>query len=199
MGDLFNRQTGLLHDVRDREAKRREAVERCSTGPASTIALDEGRSMFWALRIRSALLVGNFAACRDLVDQSEREATAADRLLICTTCEMRQVRADQCRACGGSLIVPPVRPEELPIADTSIDYRTVNTLEERGVFYVSELLELTDADLLGIPNFGDKTLAHVDAALIALGLSTRDDRTGELISLRRARSASVEQTEDPTK
>jgi DNA-directed RNA polymerase subunit alpha len=48
--------------------------------------------------------------------------------------------------------------------------RTTNCLEERGIFTVHDLLHCTREDLLGISNFGEKTLEEVYKALAGIGL-----------------------------
>jgi DNA-directed RNA polymerase subunit alpha len=47
--------------------------------------------------------------------------------------------------------------------------RTTNCLEERGIFTVEDLLNCTRDDLLGISNFGEKTLEEVYGALEKVG------------------------------
>ena len=47
--------------------------------------------------------------------------------------------------------------------------RTTNCLEERGIFTVRDLLNSTPDQLLGIANFGEKTLEEVYKALEKFG------------------------------
>ena len=58
---------------------------------------------------------------------------------------------------------------ELSTAEIGLSVRTVNCLEERGVFTVRDLLHCTKDDLLGIANFGEKTLEEVFKALEEIG------------------------------
>jgi DNA-directed RNA polymerase subunit alpha len=58
---------------------------------------------------------------------------------------------------------------ELSTAEIGLTVRTTNCLEERGVFTVRDLLNCTREDLLGITNFGEKTLEEVYQALEAIG------------------------------
>ncbi len=58
---------------------------------------------------------------------------------------------------------------ELSTAEIGLTVRTTNCLEERGIFTVKDLLHCTRADLLGISNFGEKTLEEVYGALAKIG------------------------------
>ncbi|MCD4728353.1 MAG: DNA-directed RNA polymerase subunit alpha [Pirellulales bacterium] len=58
---------------------------------------------------------------------------------------------------------------EMSTAEIGLSVRTTNCLEERGVFTVNDLLHCTRDDLLGISNFGEKTLEEVYLALDAIG------------------------------
>jgi DNA-directed RNA polymerase subunit alpha len=54
---------------------------------------------------------------------------------------------------------------EMSTAEIGLSVRTTNCLEERGIFTVADLLNCTREDLLGISNFGEKTLEEVYKAL----------------------------------
>jgi DNA-directed RNA polymerase subunit alpha len=58
---------------------------------------------------------------------------------------------------------------EMSTAEIGLTVRTTNCLEERGIFTVQDLLNCTPADLLGISNFGEKTLEEVYKALASIG------------------------------
>jgi DNA-directed RNA polymerase subunit alpha len=58
---------------------------------------------------------------------------------------------------------------ELSTAEIGLTVRTTNCLEERGIFTVRDLLNCTREDLLGISNFGEKTLEEVYVALEGIG------------------------------
>jgi DNA-directed RNA polymerase subunit alpha len=60
---------------------------------------------------------------------------------------------------------------EMSTAEIGLTVRTVNCLEEHGVFTVKDLLECTPEKLLSFPNFGEKTLDEVYQALAAIGFS----------------------------
>ena len=54
-------------------------------------------------------------------------------------------------------------------AEIGLSVRTTNCLEERGIFTVKDLVNCTREDLLGISNFGEKTLDEVFLALESIG------------------------------
>ncbi len=58
---------------------------------------------------------------------------------------------------------------DLSIAEMGLSVRTTNCLEETGIFTVRDLLNSTPRKLLGISNFGEKTLDEVYSSLEALG------------------------------
>jgi DNA-directed RNA polymerase subunit alpha len=62
---------------------------------------------------------------------------------------------------------------EMSTAEIGLSVRTTNCLEERGIFTVNDLLNCTREDLLGISNFGEKTLEEVYKALEAIGFCRR--------------------------
>ncbi len=62
---------------------------------------------------------------------------------------------------------------EMSTAEIGLSVRTTNCLEERGVFTVQDLLHCTRDDLLGISNFGEKTLEEVYSALEGIGFLRR--------------------------
>lgn len=58
---------------------------------------------------------------------------------------------------------------EMSTAEIGLTVRTTNCLEEKGIFTVNDLLHCTRDDLLGISNFGEKTLEEVYKALDKIG------------------------------
>ncbi len=54
-------------------------------------------------------------------------------------------------------------------AEIGLSVRTTNCLDEHGISTVEELLNCHRADLLAIPNFGEKTLEEVYVALEKIG------------------------------
>ena len=58
-------------------------------------------------------------------------------------------------------------------AEIGLSVRTTNCLEERGIFTVEDLLRSKPEDLLGISNFGEKTLEEVYKSLESVGFVRR--------------------------
>ena len=65
---------------------------------------------------------------------------------------------------------------DLSMAEIGLSVRTTNCLDEQGISTVGELLKCTRADLLSIPNFGEKTLEEVFNALEKLGFVRAEKR-----------------------
>lgn len=58
---------------------------------------------------------------------------------------------------------------DLSIAEMGLSVRTTNCLEETGILTVRDLLHASPRRLLGISNFGEKTLEEVYESLETLG------------------------------
>jgi DNA-directed RNA polymerase subunit alpha len=58
---------------------------------------------------------------------------------------------------------------ELSLAEVDLVVRTVNCLEDEGIFTVQDLLNCTPERLLEIPNLGEKTLETIYEALEKIG------------------------------
>src|SRR5882672_9177380 len=58
---------------------------------------------------------------------------------------------------------------EMSTAEIGLTVRTTNCLEEKGIFTVRDLLSSTPDELLGIANFGEKTLEEVYKSLEKFG------------------------------
>jgi len=82
---------------------------------------------------------------------------------------------------------PDARIEEL---DFSV--RTYNCLKKADVLTIGELVQLTEADLMNVRNFGKKSLGEVKEKLAQLGLSLRKGAEGSAIIL----GSSAEEDED---
>lgn len=65
---------------------------------------------------------------------------------------------------------------DMSTAEIGLTVRTTNCLEERGIFTVRDLLNCTRDDLLGISNFGEKTLEEVYASLEGVGFFRSNKR-----------------------
>lgn len=63
---------------------------------------------------------------------------------------------------------------ETPVAEMELDVRVVNTLEENDIILVKDLMTQTWETLMGMKNFGNKTLREVIAAIEKLGLTPPD-------------------------
>ena len=61
------------------------------------------------------------------------------------------------------------RKLDMNTSEIGLSVRTTNCLEEQGIFTVGNLLDCSREDLLGISNFGEKTLEEVFQALEKLG------------------------------
>jgi DNA-directed RNA polymerase subunit alpha len=75
--------------------------------------------------------------------------------------------------------VPPEDAARQKLLETKVDdldfsVRTMNCLNREAVATVGELLERSDADLMGMRNFGRKSLQEVKDKLASLGLSLRE-------------------------
>ena len=66
----------------------------------------------------------------------------------------------------------------LPINDLNLTVRSYNCLMREGVHTVGELTARSEADLLDIRNFGQKSIDKVKAKLADLGLSLKDSPAG---------------------
>ena len=64
----------------------------------------------------------------------------------------------------------------LNTSEIGLSVRTTNCLEEQGIFTVEHLLDCSRDELLGIANFGEKTLEEVYIALEKLGFYRRHRR-----------------------
>jgi DNA-directed RNA polymerase subunit alpha len=58
---------------------------------------------------------------------------------------------------------------ELSLSEIDLVVRTVNCLEDNGIFTVQDLLNSTPKQLLEIPNLGEKTLDTIYVALEKIG------------------------------
>ena len=68
---------------------------------------------------------------------------------------------------------------EMSTAEIGLSVRTTNCLEERGIFTVQDLLKCTPDRLLGISNFGEKTLEEVYKSLESIGFYRESRRAAK--------------------
>src|SRR5690606_21438368 len=66
----------------------------------------------------------------------------------------------------------------LPIEEMDLTVRSYNCLKREGIHTVGELVARTEADLLDIRNFGQKSIDEVKVKLHGLGLSLKDSPAG---------------------
>jgi DNA-directed RNA polymerase alpha subunit len=69
--------------------------------------------------------------------------------------------------------LPPVRPT--PVKTLKLSVRLQNLLFRNGVEYVEQLVQMTEDELLLLPNFGMSSLYDLVRALRARGLSLAGD------------------------
>ena len=62
---------------------------------------------------------------------------------------------------------------QMPLAETGLDYRTVERLEGAGVMYVSQLVKLTPHHIFAIDSCGPATLERIVACLAELGMTLK--------------------------
>jgi DNA-directed RNA polymerase subunit alpha len=65
---------------------------------------------------------------------------------------------------------------QMSTAEIGLSVRTTNCLEEEGIFTVNDLLNCPKERLLGISNFGEKTLEEVYQALESVGFYRKSKR-----------------------
>jgi DNA-directed RNA polymerase subunit alpha len=66
----------------------------------------------------------------------------------------------------------------LPIEDLDFSVRSYNCLKREGVHTVGELVSRSEADLLDIRNFGQKSIDEVKIKLASMGLALKDSPIG---------------------
>ena len=62
----------------------------------------------------------------------------------------------------------------MPIEDLDLSVRSYNCLKREGINTVSELVALSETQLMNIRNFGQKSVDEVKEKLVELGLSLKD-------------------------
>jgi DNA-directed RNA polymerase subunit alpha len=106
---------------------------------------------------------------------SPREAVASAGS---TLQELIQLFGDLAEAPGVS--IGPAEDESIPsdyaitIEELNLSVRSYNCLKREGINTVGELVEKTEAELVDIRNFGQKSIEEVKAKLEELGLSLRE-------------------------
>jgi DNA-directed RNA polymerase subunit alpha len=66
----------------------------------------------------------------------------------------------------------------LPIEELDLTVRSYNCLKREGIHSVGELVSRSEADLMDIRNFGQKSIDEVKGKLAGLGLALKDSPPG---------------------
>ena len=90
------------------------------------------------------------------------------------------------------LLAIPASQYNIPIESLGLSVRTLNCLKRASIHRVGEVLERSKEELLGIRNFGTRSLEELDQKLFDLGI--QHPQLGESVSLAAANS-SEEETE----
>src|SRR5207237_6748251 len=77
---------------------------------------------------------------------------------------------------SGAVAIPQ-RLYEMPIEDLNLSVRAYNCLKRAGITKVGQILEMSEDDLLGVRNFGRKSLDELRERLAAHGLLEHSPRT----------------------
>jgi DNA-directed RNA polymerase subunit alpha len=93
----------------------------------------------WAGKVQIEMARGNWEAAHQHVDAAREEIDVA--------------------------LGAEVDPLNLNVQESGLSIRTANSLEERGIPTLAELLECRTSDLLLIPNFGNRTVSEIDRVL----------------------------------
>jgi len=78
-------------------------------------------------------------------------------------------------AAGGLPAAPAVEGDDRLIEELEIGVRAYNCLKRAGIQTVGDLVQRSESELNAIPNFGKRSTEEVKEALVALGLSLRDE------------------------
>jgi DNA-directed RNA polymerase subunit alpha len=96
-----------------------------------------------------------------------------------TLLELVQLFSDLAEA--ASVSVGPAEDEDQPsdyaitVEDLNLSVRSYNCLKREGINTVGDLVQKTEAELLDIRNFGQKSIDEVKAKLEELGLELRPE------------------------
>ena len=76
---------------------------------------------------------------------------------------------------AGAPASPAVEGDDRLIEELEIGVRAYNCLKRAGIQTVGDLVQRSESELNAIPNFGKRSTEEVKEALVALGLSLRDE------------------------
>lgn len=77
---------------------------------------------------------------------------------------------------------PELRAPDARIEELDFSVRTYNCLKKANILTIGELVQITEQDLMGIRNFGRKSLAEVKEKVAQLGLSLKKLGEGGAVS-----------------
>jgi len=97
------------------------------------------------------------------------------------------------KVAAGAVTIPQ-RLYEMPIEDLNLSVRAYNCLKRAGITKVGQVLEMSEDDLLGVRNFGHKSLDELRERLAAHGL-LEHSRLGEQPSSEFGYEAEEEETD----
>ena len=125
---------------------------------------------------------------------------------------MRAVGADPGRAAGGVRAArgqseaPPRSPTEdpqqfdpillRPVDELELTVRSANCLKAENIYYIGDLIQRTETELLKTPNLGRKSLNEIKEVLASRGLTTR--RAGWRTGRRRASTRGAVKRQAPS-
>src|SRR5205085_9133327 len=72
----------------------------------------------------------------------------------------------------------PSRLQDMPIEVLDLSSRTYNCLKRSQITTVGQLLQMSEDELLGLRNFGQKSLVELHEKLARHGIETSGDSTG---------------------
>ncbi|HEV2262466.1 MAG TPA: DNA-directed RNA polymerase subunit alpha C-terminal domain-containing protein, partial [Candidatus Rubrimentiphilum sp.] len=68
---------------------------------------------------------------------------------------------------------PPTSEWDIPVESLNLSVRSFNCLKRAGISKVSELLDMTEDEIIKMRNFGKKSLDEIKQVLEERGLSLR--------------------------
>ena len=104
------------------------------------------------------------------IDAEEAVRTAADILTDqLSACSATSLTATAARAKAATAGVDPVLLR--PIDDLELTVRSANCLKAESIYYIGDLIQKTEVELLKTPNLGKKSLTEIKEVLAQRGLS----------------------------
>lgn len=142
-----------------------------------------------SVRARNCLKKMQIRTLRDLVRVTEPELNSYKNVGDTTVTEIKQMLASKGLRLGQDMASGPrLRPEDIqelvgqgiseqtlsmPIAVLNLSVRSRKALQMLGIHSLGELAARTEAELLGVKNFGQTSLDEIKAKLVEHGLGLR--------------------------